>query len=69
MSIFYRTSKSCWKGTVLYLLEILISLLSEMCSQLVFLSLVYPIEGNFIQSVINKEMHVIFVQLRINSLC
>ena len=54
-------------GTVLYLLEILISLLSEMCSQLFFLSLVYPIENNFTQSVINKELLVIFVQLGINS--
>ena len=35
----------------------------------VFLSLVYPIENNSIQSVINKELHVIFVQLGINTRC
>ena len=32
-----------------------------------FLSLVYFIENDFIQSVINKELHVIFVQPRIKN--
>ena len=50
-----------------YLFPCLILLLSEMCSQL-FLSLVYPIENNFIQSVSNKELHVIFAQLGITAL-
>ena len=37
------------------------------CVHNCFLSMVYPIENNAIQSVINKELHVIFVQLGINS--
>ena len=38
-----------------------------MCSQQFFVSLVYRIENNFVQRVINKELHVIIVQFGINS--
>ena len=57
-------------STVPNILKVLISLVSEMCSQLQFFKtffypLVDPIENDLMQSIINKELHVIFGQFGI----